>query len=339
MMNKLTTFTAGKLYLMGEYFVVNGDATAIILPLNLGVNITVEQSDKYTIKTAANKSMHEFNLTQDTIIINNIIDCSLRTIFRLLKERGIAVHPIQITIISTLESMANRSYGFGSSGAVTVGIIKTIAQFFDVTLTKEELYKLSIISLQNHLKTSSYGDIAVSVYNKAIQYHVFDKEWFQSISKKTLDELIKLSWPELVINPIDLSLNHYLVINTHKKTSSTKMVETFFNSTPDISYQTNLKMYNDLYNEFIASRNIDLLGVINNLYQIMNEETPFGYMINDYKEIHAIIKEHHGIMKVSGAGGGDNVFALFHNEKSKTECQYDLLKKGYLVFTDIIEKR
>ena len=66
-------------------------------------------------------------------------------------------------IDSQLDSDSGKKYGLGSSAAVTVATVKALCHFYNLPVTKDEIFKLAAIAHFEVQGNGSLGDVAASV--------------------------------------------------------------------------------------------------------------------------------------------------------------------------------
>lgn len=337
-MSKQRFFTPGKLYIAGEYFVVNGDANAIIVPLNLGIEFTVEKADFFSIYLGKYNASYTFDpLEEENNLPNTTIKSILSTVYKILTTIDIQYYPVKISVESTLESVNKVSYGFGSNGALIIGIIKALSSFYGVELSPLMMYKIGVLSQKDYIDNSSFGDLATSAFMSPIIYHVFDKEWFKNQVKEDLYAICNQEWVGLEITKFVDPIPINLVVNTRIKADSFALVNNFKKVYQSKGYQNYVDTYTKLYDEFLSTKGLSVLSKFNQLYKEMDTKYNLGLYINPFKEIEDIAKRYHGYSKFSGAGAGDNMIIFFDNDQDKLDCQYELIKHKFLVFNQLIE--
>lgn len=123
-----------KIILMGEHSVVYGQP-AIALPISkIDLNVTIKERESGIYINSKYYIGNINGLPNDLLGIKNLIDSILE---KLSKEDA----AFEMTIESSIPS----ERGMGSSAATSVAIVKALYNFFNVTLTKSVLLKLSNI--------------------------------------------------------------------------------------------------------------------------------------------------------------------------------------------------
>lgn len=332
-MSKKRYFTPGKLFLAGEYFVVNGDSDAILIPTKKGVEIEIQSSsDEYYHLNTKDKTYSWMKGKHKNLHINAYVDRAINLVFSFLHEQNIKTWPMTIKIRSSLESVQGQSYGFGSSGAVVIGLLKSITRYVHLKLSNLEVYKLAVLAMSQERNHTSYADLALSAFEEPILYHVFDKEWFSKLDKKDFYGSMKKPWKGLKIEPIKLEWGNSIVVNSGVKSQSTLMVKRFQSVVDEKTYQEYLEEFLPLMNKVKEGKNVQFLEEIQTLYRNLSQKIFREYWIKEYDEILQLCSDSCSFAKVSGAGGGDNLILFFDDAKHMNSCSSNLKHQGFTVF-------
>ncbi|KRK32775.1 phosphomevalonate kinase [Loigolactobacillus bifermentans] len=325
----ITAQAPGKLYIAGEYAVVETGLPAIIVALNQFVTVTIEESQHYG--SIVSKQYQENSLywsrQGDELVFDNrdnpfhYILSAIRLTEKYVREMGKPLALYHLHINSELDSQDGKKYGLGSSAAVTVATVKALLDFYQVPLTKDRLYKLAAIAHLDVQGNGSLGDIAASVYGGWIAYRSFDRSWLAAIRRETtLVELINMDWPQLSIELLTPPENLQLMIGwTGSPASTSQLVDriTIAKAKRRDAYHHFLHESKLCLEQMIAGfkakdlkqiqaqirRNRELLHELSDFSQV-SIETPLLQKMCDLAE------SFHGAAKSSGAGGGDCGIAL-----------------------------
>lgn len=220
----------GKLYIAGEYAVVETGQPAILVALNQFVYVNLEKSND--LGSIISKQYKENSLywkrEGNQIIFDNrdnpfhYILSAINLVEEYAQSLGKKMEFYHLKIDSELDSPDGKKYGLGSSAAVTVATIKALSEFYELNLSKEHLFKLASIAHLNVQGNGSLGDIAASVYGGWIAYHSFDKEWLKVAQRSyTISELLDLNWPNLKVTQLTPPDNLNLLIGWTGSPAST----------------------------------------------------------------------------------------------------------------------
>lgn len=324
----------GKLYISGEYAVVETNYPAIIVAIDQFVTASISKAD--TIGSIVSSQFEENSIywrrEGGKMVFDNrdnpfhYILSAIRVTETYAKTLHKHLGVYNLTVKSDLDAADGLKYGLGSSAAVTVATIKALCAFYGLPVTSDKLFKLSAIAHFNIQGNGSLGDIAASVYGGWIAYHSFDREWLKiSNEKYSFTDLLNKSWPGLKIEsltpPSDLKL---MVGWTGSPASTSRLVE---------HVALNKTERQEAYESFLIDSKVCINEMINgfriqNLNQVQHQLTVNRKLLNQLdsfththietpllSQLCDIAESFGGAAKTSGAGGGDCGIALMqcHN--------------------------
>lgn len=324
-LNLIKVKAPGKLYIAGEYAVVNPGIPSVIVALNRFVYAEIEENN--SVGTISSNQYKDKSLTffhdnsgkliySDKIEAFNFIIEAINIVEKLVIEKNIPLKLFSLHFDSDLDNTEGKKYGLGSSAAVTVATIKALQELYQLNLKPLDIFKLAALAHYNVQGNGSLGDIAASAFTGWISYKRFDWNWLNEFkTNHTLTDLLNATWPLLEVQQLDFPDDLELVIGwTGSPASTSKLVSKIKDY-----QQTNPKEYSDFVknssltvNNLISSINQnDYCGIKNaleNNREILKElslasnveiETPLLT-----KLIESVIF-FGGMAKTSGAGGGD----------------------------------
>lgn len=334
----ITEKAPGKLYIAGEYAVVENGYPAILVALDQFVTCTIEESAG-EVGQIFSKQYRNDQLVWRRMGDQMIVDKRDNPFAYILSaiqvtenyarsfERELRIFDMKID--SQLDSASGKKYGLGSSAAVTVATVKALCHFYHLPVTKDEIFKLAAIAHFEVQGNGSLGDVAASVYGGWIAYHSFDRQWLAQQRKYlNLKELVDLPWPDLKIEPLQAPQNLELLIGwTGKPASTSRLVDkiSLFKARQQNEYHRFLesskaciqRMVDGFHHQDIEAikdeirYNRDLLKRLGNNSGV-NIETPV------LTRLCQIAEEFGGAAKTSGAGGGDcGIVAIDRNADFK----------------------
>lgn len=302
--------TYGKLYIAGEYQVLNTGGNAIIYGIDRHIYFEIEKANKFNYITRNQK--YYFDYVNQSIISNNnhqLINLSIETAFKYLESLNIKITPFKINIESELESDNGIKYGFGSSSAIISGIIKVILKYFTKKEELETIFKLSVITQIKANDLSSGGDLAAAIYGNWVYYERYDLKYV--LNNLENENLIKNNWPNLVIENINVKDINVLAAWSKQayKTKSLNKTITFKESR-------------------YANRLVKVLkySLENSNYELINKAIIFydkwlknilegtKLYIDKFTDLKKIVKRYELSSKISGAGGGDSAIILYKSD-------------------------
>lgn len=321
----ITQKAPGKLYVAGEYAIVEPGNSAVLVAVNQFITASIEPSE-LTFGNIISKQYHDnvvsWRRKGGQLVVDNrdnpyhyiLAAISITEELAVLMHRQLRTYNLYIN--SDLDSSDGKKYGLGSSAAVTVATIKALAKFYQIPLTKKLLFKLASIAHLDVQGNGSLGDIAASVYGGWIAYRSFNREWLNSMRRtKDLGTILRTPWPELKIElltpPADLKL---LIGWTGSPASTSDLVD----QVATTSYQET-----DSYHEFLANSAECLRKMIegfkNGDSQLIKQQITTNRLLLQQLSLLSgvsietpaltslcdLAEQFGGAAKSSGAGGGD----------------------------------
>ena len=218
----ITEKAPGKLYIAGEYAVVENGYPAVLVALDQFVTCTIKESAR-EMGQIFSRQYHNNQLLWrrmgDQMVVDkrdnpfSYILSAIRVTEEYARqfERELRIYDLQID--SQLDSQNGRKYGLGSSAAVTVATVKALCRFYNLPVTKDEIFKLAASAHFEVQGNGSLGDVAASVYGGWISYHSFDRQWLaQQRQYLDIKSLVDLPWPDLQIESLHAPENLQLLI-------------------------------------------------------------------------------------------------------------------------------
>lgn len=350
-LNSLITEQApGKLYIAGEYAVLEQDCPAILVAVNQFIWVSITKSKSST------GSIHSKQYSQDSIhwvrrgakmVIDNrdnpfeYILSAINLTERFCLEQHIKLRVYDLHVNSDLDSADGKKYGLGSSAAVTVATVKAILRFYNVPFSNELVYKLSAISHYSVQGNGSAGDIAASVYGGWIAYQTFDKKWLKrELTQKSLSEVVDEAWPGLKIQLLTPPEGMNLLIGWSQKPASTSRLvdETNANKAAlNVEYKQFLQQSRKCVLRMIdgfEQGNIDLIKMQirenRKLLQHFAQINQIAIEIPRLSKLINIAESFGGAAKTSGAGNGDCGIVITDEQTNVNELEQQWRKNNVL---------
>ncbi|MDF7638924.1 phosphomevalonate kinase [Lactobacillus sp. ESL0791] len=330
----ITEQAPGKLYIAGEYAVLEQDCPAILVAIDQFIRVSITKSKTGTglihSKQYSQDSIHWVRKGYKMVIDNrdNPFEYILAAISyteRFCIEQNIKMKVYDLHINSDLDSADGKKYGLGSSAAVTVATVKAILRFYQVAFTNELVYKLSAIAHYSVQGNGSAGDIAASVYGGWLAYQTFDKKWLKrELAAKSLSAVVAEAWPGLKIELLTPPEGMKLIIGWSQKPASTSQLVDETNA--------NKAALNGEYKKFLVASKKCVLDMVtgfeeNNISLIKQQIAVNRKLLQHFAQINQIaieiprlskliqIAEDFGCAaKTSGAGNGDCGIVITDNQ-------------------------
>lgn len=330
----------GKLFIAGEYAVVEPGNTAILVAVDKFITVTVNKTNKKGSIKSHGEKIHwvrdngRIILEKETSSLQYILS-AIKIVEKYAGDLGKKLSYYDIEVSSQLESNNGIKYGLGSSAAVTVATVDALCRFFEIKITEEELFKLSALASLLVNSRSSCGDIAACVYGGWIAYTTFNRNWLlNKMDELTVSELLKLQWLSLKVEKLTPPEDLSLAVGWTGLASSTKdlvgsLKDKILNN--EKAYNKFLKESKKSVDRIIAAfkdnnieeiqrqieKNRELLVELGNVFNVEIETPLLTKLCN-------IALKYKASAKVSGAGGGDCGIAIF-----KGNDNLDLLIKDW----------
>lgn len=347
-MKDVKTKAPGKLYVAGEYAVVEAGYSAIIAAINsfVYIDITESASDVGSIysegftEEPVNWIREEGQITMlsDAHALS-YVQAAIQITEQYLSEQGIPLSGHHIEIRSELDDEEGHKFGLGSSGAVTVAVVQGLLAFYEMEMNDLLIYKLSVLSQMKLGVNSSFGDLAAITFSGWIQYTNFERPFVEKYAEKhSITDTIEAYWPKLMIKRLRVPKSlHFLVGWTGSPASSNDLVG---------AVQDKKELTADQYAHFLeeskASVNLLVMGLEENHTQKIREaihrnrealvqmgrETNVIIETPDLKKLCNIAVKHGGVAKTSGAGGGDSGIAFVFNKKQAEKITAEWENEG-----------
>ena len=324
----------GKLYIAGEYAVLEPGHPALLVALDQFITVTLKEADEQgsICSSYSNGISIPWTRKNGKFYIDerenpfSYITKSVTLVEQYLQELGFELKYFDLTIESELDNKDGRKYGLGSSGAVTIATIKAILSLYDIEYSSELLYKLAAITHLSLNSNGSFGDLAASSYGGWIAYSCFEKDWVinQLEEKREIAGLIKQEWPKLRIQPLKAPEDLRLLIGwTGSPASTTSLVDQLNDEQNEM---------NGFYKQFLKDSYDCVMWIIdafkeNNIAKIQKgirenrqllkslaAKSRVDIETNALTDLCTIAEEYNGAAKSSGAGGGDCGIVLFKQQ-------------------------
>lgn len=321
----ITEKAPGKLYIAGEYAVLEQNCPAILVAVNEFVRVSISESKGSTglihSKQYSQDSIHWIRKGNQMVIDNR--DNPFEYILSAIKftemfclEQNVPMSLYDLHVNSDLDSADGKKFGLGSSAAVTVATVKAILKFYGLNCSKDLIFKLSAISHYTVQGNGSAGDIAASVYGGWLAYQTFDKKWLKSeLAKHTLSHVLHEAWPGLKIQLLTPPKELELVIGWSQKPASTSQLVDKTNAKKShikTQYADFLKQSRECVLKMIDGFNKGDINAIKHQIRVnrklLSKFADLNHIAIEIPRLTKLIdiaEQFGGAAKTSGAGNGD----------------------------------
>ena len=214
----ITSKAPGKLFIAGEYAVVEPGHGAIVAAVSRFLTVTIDKATSVgTLTSTQNpdvivewtregelfhiKADHPYKLVEEAILVAE----------QYVRECGTPTNALySLSITSELDD-AKRGikYGLGSSGAVVVATIQAVLDFYETPRTPLLVYKLSVLTNLLLSQRGSFGDIAASSFGGLVYYTSPDRSELQ---KQSIKDICDAVWKDLTIERLPEIPNFTLLV-------------------------------------------------------------------------------------------------------------------------------
>lgn len=312
-MKKISVQTGGKLYLAGEYAILTPGQTAIIKNIPIYMTAQVREANQLQLKS----DMFDYAVDMSADKGYALIQESVQTFALFLGKTVEALAPFELSISGKLEKNGKK-FGIGSSGSVTVLTIKALAAFFDIPLTKDQLFKLAAYTLLKLGDNGSMGDIACIAYNDLVAYTSFDREAISDlILEKSLTELLAMDWGYEIVTIVPQLKAEFLVGWTAQPALSSQMIK-------DLKSHLSVNFLSQTQKQVLALKSAlqagdrdTLVHSLETVSDLLVSLSPAIYT-DKLKTLKEAAEGLEVVAKSSGAGGGDCGIAISLNPAHTT---------------------
>lgn len=200
----------GKLFIAGEYAVVEPGHPAILVAVDQHVSVTVSGADGTDVEIDSDlcpgrtrlqrRSGELVGLSADDGQraldgLSHVVS-AIEVVDGLLTERGVRPPQIHVSIRSRLHRNGTK-LGLGSSGAVTVATVTAVAAYCGVNLSFDARFRLAMLATARRDTGSSGGDLAASVWGGWIAYQAPDRLAVLDLAQRRgIEEMLRTPWPD-----------------------------------------------------------------------------------------------------------------------------------------------
>lgn len=317
----------GKLFVAGEYAVVEPGNQAILVAVDRYLTATVttaEEPGTVVISSdLAPRALHRH--WQDGRLAGGDgrtphVESAIETVSDLLTERGLPVPPLDISISSTLHD-GGRKYGLGSSGAVTVATVAAVSAYCGLKLTPDERFRLALLAGARIDPKGSGGDLAASTWGGWIAYRAPDRDQVLDLARSLgVHKALSAPWPGFSVRRLPPPAGLALQVGwTRSPASTTALVSDLHRRTwrGSASHHRFVAATGDLVRAAVTALEAgDGPGLLDQIRRArqelarLDDEVGLGIFTPALSALCDAAEGVGGAAKPSGAGGGDCGIAL-----------------------------
>ena len=335
----------GKLYIAGEYAVVEPGHQAVLVAVDRFITVRITQAEdggsagptghiSSTLYEA--QSLTWYRRPEDGVVMvdkqfDDYVVSAIRMVEQMVREAGGPLRYFDLDVSSELDDGCGRKLGLGSSSAVTVATVRAVARFYGLVLDDMAVYKLALLATDAVQPIGSGGDIAASSFTGWVAYTSPDRAWLHQVSgapgtgnspggSAGLSELVRMDWPLLSIRRLPAPGLRLSVGWTGSPASTPRLgadVQAHTRGAQDAAYTAFLRESEACLSALTLALREDDGGEIGlriqegrRLLSGLSRTSGITIETPQLRRLVEIAQEHGAVAKSSGAGGGDCGIAL-----------------------------
>ena len=335
----------GKLYIAGEYAVVEPGHQAVLVAVDRFITVRITQAEdggsagptghiSSTLYEA--QSLTWYRRPEDGVVMvdkqfDDYVVSAIRMVEQMVREAGDPLRYFDLDVSSELDDGCGRKLGLGSSSAVTVATVRAVARFYGLVLDDMAVYKLALLATDAVQPIGSGGDIAASSFTGWVAYTSPDRAWLHQVSgapgtgnspggSAGLSELVRMDWPLLSIRRLPAPGLRLSVGWTGSPASTPRLVadvQAHTRGAQDAAYTAFLRESEACLSALTLALREDDGGETGlriqegrRLLSGLSRTSGITIETPQLRRLVEIAQEHGAVAKSSGAGGGDCGIAL-----------------------------
>ncbi|NKY24977.1 phosphomevalonate kinase [Nocardia gamkensis] len=330
----ITSWAPGKLFVAGEYSVVEPGGPALLAAVDRGVSVTVgSASDRVAVRVRSDLApeITEYDRVHGRLQPRQAdpgfehVLSALGVVTDLLAERGLEASPMEIRIKSKLHDSGTK-FGLGSSGAVTVATIAAAAAFHGCALDRTARFRLAVLAAARLDPRSSGGDLAASTWGGWVEYRSPDRHHVLELADRIgIDRAILVAeWAGCRVRSLTVPKRLRFLIGWTGRPASTRAMVAGLHATSrtrELAYQLfRHRSDNCALGAISALRTgdrsefLERIRCARTLLAQLDADAGLGIFTHRLRTLCDSAEALGGAGKPSGAGGGDCGLAVFDDE-------------------------
>lgn len=345
-MEQVEVAVPGKLYIAGEYAVVTPGHWAILMTVNRFLTVKIsKKSGEVGSLLSTNYSpkayeWHRQNESQSFQFIDwshpyHLLSVVIQTVEDYIKDFGKDPLTYDVVVESQLD-MDGQKLGLGSSGAVTIAMVKALLELNDIQFDNYIAYKLAVLAHINLNSVGSFGDLAACSFTGVIAYSCVDRTWLKAqMENFSTRQIIEKNWPKLSVKPVNLPKDLDILVGwTGAPASTEDLVSKIYQDQGELSFKDFLNESQNCLVSLITALNqgqtdraLELIQVNRKLLKQMGQAKGKLIETPQLTQLIETANQFDASGKTSGAGGGDCGIALI--KESSPHTTKDLIRKAW----------
>ena len=334
--DSVVSWAPGKLYIAGEYAVVEPGHQAVLVTVDRFITVRVTpcspaggnagtiSSRRYAAGCLPWRRRPQDGMAEAVEGDDDYVVSAIRVVEALVVQGGGRLRSFDLGIVSELDEADGRKLGLGSSAAVTVATVRAVAGLYSLSLDDLSVYKLAMLASDAVQPIGSGGDIAASAVTGWVDYASPDRVWLRRARQRaqardSTGDLLESDWPGLCLRRLPVPSVALQVGWTGAPASTPALVA---------GVQAGSRGADDVYSSFLRASQDTLASLTTAIEdddagQVMSAITRNRVLLVQLGRISGrvietpeltrlveIAREHGAAAKSSGAGGGDCGIAL-----------------------------
>ncbi len=312
----------GKLMLFGEHSVVYGyPCIATAVDRRMYVSVSFNGDDIFTLD-APDLGLRAYSKTVRDLGIKPPKSVAF---VETLYKKFLTLFPQEKSIHVITRSPKLNNFGLGSSSAITVAFLKALLTFYDIKMTKKQMFDLCYQTVLDVQGVGSGYDLAVAIWGGTIFY----KPPIPDVQKETIEYIFK---------PNEKKLTNLFASFTGVKADTPTLVRMVKNMFIEDKTKV-LEIFKKITSLVLKVKKYMLDENWKKVGQIMNENHKLLKKLNVSsfeieKLVNLSLKYGSYGSKLSGAGGGDCIISVC-NQEQKQDIQEKMKKIFEKSFLDL----
>ena len=228
----------GKLFVAGEYAVVEAGSPAVLVAVDRYVTVTLTPlpGPGVEISSDLGPAGSRWSWAGGTLVpapghgpqeAGRLahVRAAIETVAALLAEDGRALPGLRLEVTSALHEGGTK-YGLGSSGAVTVAAVDALCAAAGLDMDAEQRFKLALLAGAGIDPRASGGDLAASTWGGWVCYQAPDRAQVTALAARAgIAAALAAPWPGFTVRPLPAPAGVDLQVGwTGRPASSTALV-------------------------------------------------------------------------------------------------------------------
>ncbi|AXH94945.1 phosphomevalonate kinase [Ornithinimicrobium avium] len=327
----ICTSAPGKLYVAGEYAVVDPGQPAVLVAVDRRLTVRLDEPAEAGVGRVHSDVYPTGPLTWgreagsgEVVVAHDARDhvgATLRTVDRLRAERGLAPGCFDVRISSDLEDEEGRKLGLGSSGAVVVALVAALDRFYRLGLTPVQRFQVALLATVQVSPRASGGDLAASTFGGWVRYTAPDRATLaRALPLEPVSALLGSdAWETFDVQQLPVPPDLDLLVGWTGSPASTDLLVAGVHGVDADAVARRadfLAASSDCVGDLVAglrcdpARAMDAVRRARRLLQELGRDSGTTIETERLRVLCAVAEQHGAAAKPSGAGGGDCGVAL-----------------------------